>query len=174
MSGNRIKGFTLIELMVVIAIVAILAALAFPSFESSMRSNRVATTTNEMMAALSLARSEAMRSPSGSGVCASINGSTCGGTWDDGWIVWIEGNGTGVCAPGGAGDRVVRSYVTNNKLALSGSATQLCFNPRGRVADNVIRTLTLMPDTCPTGQNLRRDLTIRPTGQVRVERGTCT
>lgn len=37
---NRAKGFTLIELMVVVAIIGIISAIAFPSYESYMRKSR--------------------------------------------------------------------------------------------------------------------------------------
>ncbi len=37
---NRTKGFTLIELMVVVAIIGIISAIAFPSYESYMKKSR--------------------------------------------------------------------------------------------------------------------------------------
>ena len=37
---NRARGFSLIELMIVVAIVAILAALAYPSYQESVRSSK--------------------------------------------------------------------------------------------------------------------------------------
>ena len=76
MSKRQVTGFTLIELLVTISIMAILLTIALPSFQGSMRSNRVATTSNELLASLSLARSEAIRSTRGGGVCASADGAT--------------------------------------------------------------------------------------------------
>jgi type IV pilus assembly protein PilE len=37
---NRTKGFTLIELMVVVAIIGIISAIAFPSYDSYMKKTR--------------------------------------------------------------------------------------------------------------------------------------
>ncbi len=45
----RAKGFTLIELMVVVTIVAILAALAYPSYQEQVRKTRRADATTALM-----------------------------------------------------------------------------------------------------------------------------
>jgi len=39
-SGLRERGFTLIEIMIVVVVVAILAAIAFPSYQDSVRKSR--------------------------------------------------------------------------------------------------------------------------------------
>lgn len=176
MPSKRLQGFTLIELMVVIAIVAILLALALPSFESSIRSNRVATATNELMASMSLARTEAVRSARGGGLCTSTNGTSCGGTWNDGWIVWIDADANGT--PGGANDRVVRYIQARPALTVSavssgGSTTILRFDPRGRMFDGNTRNITLRPATCTTGAEMQRLLSVSATGQTRITRETC-
>jgi len=58
---RRVSGFTLTELMVVILVVAILAAIATPSMTEMIQRNRIDAYSNELISALSLARSEAIK-----------------------------------------------------------------------------------------------------------------
>lgn len=170
----RFRGFSLIELMVTIAVLAILVTIGLPSFQGSMRSNRVATGVNELMASIALARSEAIRSPGGAAMCPSENGSTClpdDSSWDNGWMVWSDPDGNGL--PGGANDRVLRYVEGLSGVAIEASTKQaiLRFDPRGRAMTPI--DFTLASETCPAGHGLVRDLTLTATGQVRMERSEC-
>src|SRR5690606_27267414 len=97
-----------------------LLTIGLPSFQGSLRSNRVATATNELMSSFALARSEAIRSPGGAAICSTEDGTTCGGDWNDGWMVWIDMDGDGL--PTGANDRVLRYIETNSKLDVTMAA----------------------------------------------------
>lgn len=58
---KRYKGVTLIELLVVIVIAGIAFSAAVPAFNGMMARNRIATQTNDLLVAINLARSEALR-----------------------------------------------------------------------------------------------------------------
>lgn len=92
-------GFTLIELIVVVALAAILMTLAVPSFQNIVANNRVTAHTNELVMAINMARSEAVKRNVRVILCRSANPTaatpTCGGsanTWTTGWLLFASGD----------------------------------------------------------------------------------
>jgi len=55
------RGFTLIELMITLTIAVILIAIAIPSFNYMTVSNKLTTTANDLVTALGVSRSEAIK-----------------------------------------------------------------------------------------------------------------
>lgn len=102
-------GFTLIELLVTISVVALVLAIATPSFTQMMVRNRVSSYTNELIGTINFARSEAMRRSAPVSICASDDGLSCGGTWSDGWIVFVNNNADSPAVVD-AGETVLKSY----------------------------------------------------------------
>lgn len=88
----------MIELLVTMAVAAILLAVAVPSYRSFMISSRIATESNDFLAALNLARSEAIKRNSPVTLCKSANATSCAttGDWAQGWIVFEDCNSNGV------------------------------------------------------------------------------
>ncbi len=88
------KGFTLTEMMIALAIAGILALLAVPSFLETVRNSRLTAQTDEFLAALNLARSEALKRGVRVSLCKSADGSACAtaGGWEQGWISFVDAN----------------------------------------------------------------------------------
>jgi prepilin-type N-terminal cleavage/methylation domain-containing protein len=118
------RGFTLIELMVVVAIVAIAASLALPEFASVLRRNQISSATNELMSAFNRARAEASRTGMSNlpyTVCISSNSTvtdvpgtpipkcTGGADWAVGAILFVESDTGGVYGVRNAGEAMVMS-----------------------------------------------------------------
>ena len=82
------SGFTMIELMIVVAIMAILIALAAPSFTPLIERWRVRDAAETLTATLYLARSEAIKRSGGITIDAT-------GGWNTGWkITHTQGGDT--------------------------------------------------------------------------------
>jgi type IV fimbrial biogenesis protein FimT len=88
------SGATLMELMVVLAISAILLTIGIPSFASLSKSSRLSSATNELIASLHLARSEAIKRNARTVMCKSEDGVSCiaGGGWQQGWLIFHDAN----------------------------------------------------------------------------------
>lgn len=83
----KLRGFTLIELMAIIAIVGVLLTLAAPSFVSFQRNSELTSLANKMLGTINSARSEAMKF--GRNAFVVPNDSS---NWNNGWFVYVDMN----------------------------------------------------------------------------------
>jgi type IV fimbrial biogenesis protein FimT len=84
------SGFTLVELMVVVALVAILAMLATPSWRTLQVRNNIRALVNDYTLSVYFAKSEAVRQNAPVTVCPSSNGATCTNSGlESGWVVFV-------------------------------------------------------------------------------------
>lgn len=79
------SGFSLVELLVTIVIVAILAAAAVPSYREFVAGQRIKTASFDIMAVLTLARSEAIKRNASAATPVTVI--PAGGAWANGWAV---------------------------------------------------------------------------------------
>ena len=137
------RGFTLIELMVTVALAAVLLAVGMPSMRSFIQNGRITAVTNELVAALMVARSEAIRQNSTACVCPTTTAANAtpvcaaSSNWETGWIAFSDFNGD--CAINGNdvllkawnGASYVGSMTVRNNNASINSVNSVRFNTRG-------------------------------------------
>ncbi len=147
-ASRAARGFTLVELMITIFVAAILVTLALPSFREVLISNRVTSSTNQLVADLQLARSEAVNR----GTLVAVVSNSGTNDWSGGWQVIADSvfknDGTFTdsadallrASPGvnAASNYSVRTKVTT--AAAGGTITPsdgaLIFTPRGNLVPN--------------------------------------
>jgi type IV fimbrial biogenesis protein FimT len=169
---RSLRGFSLIELMVVIAVLGTIVAIALPSYDGLMRRVRLDTTVNELLVALSHARSEAIRRGRRASLCTSIDGQSCapGVGWDRGWILFDDVNGNGLREGGETIIQVTGARSGRLRVRGNGSVRDyISYLPSGvtRTAAGALQMGTL---TVCAG-DLARGIVISATGRPRVEAG---
>ena len=146
---NKHSGFTLIELMITLAIVGILLTVGVPSLKTFMQGNQLIASSNELVSALHIARSEAIKLNSRVSICESSNGISCSntGSWKNGWIVFVDfdGNLVNIGSPCAAinTDCLLRVHdaINDPLLSMSGvdsngnAITSFTFTARGMPKD---------------------------------------
>lgn len=120
----KMHGFTLIELMVVVALVAIVASFAVPSFQTMIANSRLASSTNDLVGVLNFARTEAVKR--GRTVMVSP---TTGSDWADGVSVWMDtGAMNGTMEPA---EELRRASSVPGDVSVTPSSTSFSFTGGG-------------------------------------------
>jgi type IV fimbrial biogenesis protein FimT len=153
----RARGFTMLELLVVVAIAALLFAIGVPTFRNASLGARLSAAANNLLASIQLARSEAIKRNLAVTVCASSDGATCagGGGWEQGWIV-IDSAANVIQKQG--------SLPVGYQMTQAGGTTDLVFEPVGIGATTAV--ITVCRDD-PDGSQ-ERVLSVRAAGYAHV------
>ena len=150
-----VTGFTLTELMVVVAVVGVLATIAVPSFQSLVQSQRVKAASFELFSSLNLARSEAIKR-NGNVTLTPVSTSD----WGQGW------------AATSAGGESIKSQAALKGVVISASGTpaSVVYARTGRATASA----SFQIDVSATPTANVRCITIDLSGMPRAIKGACT
>lgn len=155
MRRSGLRGFTMVELMVVVGVLAILAGLAVPSFTKLIEGQKIKTAASDLNSSLSRARSEAVKRNK-SVTLAPLTGSD----WLSGWAI---------ADPDNAGASVeVHSPVPG--LVVSGPAS-VTYQSSGRLGGGAGVSFDI--GTLDAAASARRCVAIDLSGRPYVKAGAC-
>ncbi|RQR58410.1 prepilin-type N-terminal cleavage/methylation domain-containing protein [Burkholderia sp. Bp9002] len=174
-AGWRACGFSLVELMVVVALMAGLGLYAAPAFDQWQMRERVDARSRALLGALSFARGEAARLGVRVTLCRAGNDGAClrpgqrceDAEWSCGWIVSGHFDEQA---------RVLRRYPRDPGVAVAGVAHDLAFAPPAGQAIGGIRRFELRPareSPEADAARLSRCVRIAAGGRARVVAGRC-
>jgi type IV fimbrial biogenesis protein FimT len=171
------RGFTMLEIMVVMALVAIMSAIAAPGMVNFVRVNRMVTAARQVDADIVLARREAIKRNQRVLVCpVGSTANKCGSgtsTWANGWLVCYDVDQDGDCDDTATGNpNPIRNHgALDSSLTLTGPAGVLRFNANGTQGAAGAGSLTFTTRGTWSGSTSYVD-TVTATGNVSIAAGS--
>ncbi|MCC4616700.1 Tfp pilus assembly protein FimT/FimU [Xanthomonas campestris pv. asclepiadis] len=161
------KGYTAVQLMIVMAIIGVMAAIGLPSFNTLIEWQRAQARVHLLTAHLAMARSMAITHRLPVSVCPSVDGANCrpDGDWSQGWILFKDPARGGQPANAGSILRVEQHAASDN-ISITGTIGRslVRFLPNGRNSGTNI-TISL----CTHAQRLA-DVIVNNSGRTRSVR----
>lgn len=94
MSAAHSRGFTLFELMLVLAVAGVLVGIGIPSLTQFVRANQMTAAANDLLTAIHMARAEAVKRRLPTEICFTTTPDAatpaCDGNGTQGWIAWVD------------------------------------------------------------------------------------
>jgi type IV fimbrial biogenesis protein FimT len=167
---QRARGVTLLELMTAIAVLAILAGVGVPAFTSVVRNSQISAESGNLITALNLGRSEALKRGMRVSVCgaAAANACTDDSDWSQGWLVFTDEFGDiGVID---AQDVVLQVWPAPlSGVGVNANVSAITFARDARA--EFPGDFTVLKSGCT--KNQQREIEVVPSGRISLTRSDC-
>jgi len=171
---ERIRAFTLVELVVAISIAAVMLAFAVPPLLATLKNSAATALGNDLVSSLNLARTEAVKRGANVTLCTASDKtlSACGSgqTWTFGWLVFVDANGDGVYSAGN--DTLIKTNTIPNGATLTATFNNVTFTSAGFVKSVGALIFTAQASGC-TGNNART-ITVQNPGHITLAPVACS
>jgi type IV fimbrial biogenesis protein FimT len=158
------RGFTLVELLIIMAITVVLLGVAVPAYNDMTLSSRLRAHANELVAGAVLARSEAIKRNSVVRMCVSADGASCSaGGWEQGWLVFHDVNDNGAINAGET--MLLRQKAATSGFKINGTVSSVRFQRTG--VGSTAATLTVCRAT-PSVGGQERVVNVTATGRASI------
>jgi type IV fimbrial biogenesis protein FimT len=163
----KFRGFTLVELLVVVALLAIIAGLAAPSFQRTIARQKLSLAASDLMASVMQARSEAIKNNQQTVVQPVVDTN-----WGQGWRIYVdvdkdkaytEGTDLLVTTVPAVADGIVVYEVALN----SAVGNLVAFDPSGFLVGRNAGRVVFSSDVIPSSE-LRKGIKVSVTGRTRI------
>jgi len=154
--------------MVTLVVGGILAVIAVPAMTTFVESNRLTTTTNDLIIAINAGRSEAIKRGVPVILCKSSSGTGCSasGTWQAGWVLFVDVDGSGGWT---TNDVMLRSHeAVPPTLTITAAANSIVFKSLGTISAGA-GGYTI----CNAKIKKKRAITLMALGQTSISEGSC-
>lgn len=171
------RGFSLVEMLVIVAVASTLASVGIPMLRDVIRSFELASTASTFLSHMHLARTEAVKRSSRVVLCKSADGSTCtsAGGWEQGWIVFRDANANARREPGegivqygppiAPGMRILGNATVGNYISFQETGET-------RLAGGGFQAGTLVLCRVSAAKTQARQIVISSVGRARMAKAT--
>lgn len=129
----KVRGVTLLELIIVLAIGTILVTIALPSFQTLIKSNRISSVASSIKGDLLFARNQAVSYLNYVTVCPLENNS-CGSNWKNGLDIFIDSDRSATYDDGEVLLKAGSAFDSSDTLVFPSDS--LTFTPDGLITGN--------------------------------------
>ena len=165
-------GLTLVELMITLAVLAVVLTTSVPSFARLQVNYQLRSCAHRLVAAINLARMEAVQRRLPVSLCPSFAGSHCAGNFSQGWLLFNDADRDRQLDSGDEeiifrGVGLPEGYTVTDRSGSSPATEAISYRPDGTARRN--QTLLLC---APVGQGVEPyTIVLSRVGRVRLARG---